>query len=76
MKTLFIVLCDIMFSCMVVAPVAGIVWGLSAWRGWAAAGPAKIVCIVALIGCVVFLLASFAAWKYGENHHQRHQADK
>lgn len=62
MNRLFIVLCDIMFLCMVVAPVAGIVWGLSALFGWAAAGPAKIVCIVAVIGGVVFTIASFIVW--------------
>ena len=66
MKTLFIVLCDIMFLCMIVAPVAGIVWFVAGVNGWAAAGPAKTVCIVALIGCIVFLAASFAAWKIGE----------
>jgi hypothetical protein len=65
MKTLFIVLCDIMFLCMVAAPVAGAVWLVSALNGWATTGPAKIACIVALIGCVVFLAASFAAWKLG-----------
>lgn len=62
MNRLFIVLCDIMFLCMVATPVAGVVWGLSALFGWAAAGPAKIVCIVALIAGVVFMFASFIVW--------------
>lgn len=62
MNRLFIVLCDIMFLCMVVAPIAWIVWGLSALCGWAAAGPAKIVCIVALAGCAIFVVASFIVY--------------
>lgn len=62
MKRLFIVLCDIMFLCMVVAPVSGAVWGMSALFGWAAAAHAKIVCIVAVIGGVVFTLASYIVW--------------
>lgn len=62
MKRLFIVLCDILFLCMVVAPAAGIVWGLAAWCGWAVAEPAKNVCIAAMAGCTVFVLAAYIVW--------------
>ena len=76
MKHLFIVLCDIMFLCMVVAPVAGAVWGLSALFGWAAAGPAKIVCIVAVIGGVVFTLASFIVWTRMDGADDQEEGEK
>lgn len=76
MKRLFIVLCDIMFLCMIVAPASGVVWLLSVLCGWNAAGPAKIVCIIALAGCAVFVAASFAVWKHTSESDGHEEGEK
>lgn len=76
MKKLFIALCDILALSAAVALVALAVWGLAALFGWAAAGPAKIVCIVAVIGGVVFTLASFIVWTRMDGADDQEEGEK
>ena len=62
MKRLFIVLCNISVLSIAVGIVAGIVWGLATWRGWAASTAAMIVFIVAANVLFVSFTASFVVW--------------
>lgn len=62
MKRLFIVLCDVMVVAMIITVIAGGVWGVTAWLKMPAAGPAKTVCIIAMVAAVASLIASYAVW--------------
>lgn len=62
MKRLFIVLCDIMVAAVIIIVIAGGVWGVTAWFKMPAAGPAKTVCIIAMVAAVASLIASYAVW--------------
>lgn len=62
MKRLFIILCDILAISAVVAMVALVVWGVSAFFRLAAAGTAKTVFIVAAVVVVIDTVLSYIIW--------------
>ena len=65
MKTLFIILCDIMAAAAVVAAGALAVWVFAAMFRSPIAWPAAAVCIAAGIVAVIATVAAFIVWKNG-----------
>lgn len=65
MKKLFITLCDILAVSAPIALIALAVWGLFALFGWAAAGIAETVFIVAATVVVIDTALSYIVWNNG-----------